>query len=129
MRLFHLHTYSKLDRVDKIKEMIYMKKEHMSVAQQFSEERFTKIDIMKRRTSSAFLLNFLPDQHMRPHAHPNRELYLHVLEGHGTLLVDGEEEEIKQGEVIFCNPEEEIGFTNTSKENVVLYGVMTLMSK
>lgn len=106
-----------------------MEIEHMSVAQQFNEERFTKIDIMKRRTSSAFLLNFLPNQHMKPHGHPNRELYLHVLEGKGTLLVDGEEVAVEQGEVIFCDPEEQIGFTNTSTENVVMYGVMTRISE
>src|SRR5699024_5827392 len=108
--------------------MILMEKEHLSSAQQFSEDRFTKIDIMKRRTSSAFLLNFLPEQHMRPHAHPNRELYLHVLEGSGTLFVDDEEVYVNQGDDIFCNPEEEIGFTNTSDENVTMYGVMTKMT-
>lgn len=105
-----------------------MEKEHLSSAQQFNEERFTKIDIMKRPTSSAFLLNFLPEQHMPSHAHPNRELYLHVLEGSGTLFVDEKEVHVNQGDVIFCNPEEEIGFTNTSDGKVTMYGVMTKMS-
>lgn len=102
-----------------------MEKEHISMAQQFNEERFTKIDLLKRRKSSTFLLNFLPKQHMKPHGHPQRELYLHVLEGSGTLLVDGEEVEVRQGDVIFCEPEEHIGFTNSSDANVTILGTMT----
>lgn len=109
--------------------MIDMEKTAMTVANQFNEERFTKIDIIKRRKSSAFLLNFLPKQHMKPHSHPNRELYLHVLEGNGLLFVDEEEIEITKGDVIYCDPEEQIGFTNTSDNKVVIYGVMTVVGK
>src|SRR5690554_7576745 len=51
------------------------------------------------------------------HSHPGRELFLYVVEGNGTLLMDGKESEITKGDVIYCDPEEQIGFTNTSERS------------
>lgn len=93
--------------------------------QKFNEDRFTKIDMIKQRNSVCFMLNFLPGQHMKPHAHPNKELYLFVVEGTGTLICDDQEMEVKRGDVIFCHAEEEIGFTNTSDKNVSIYATMS----
>lgn len=95
--------------------------------QQFNEERFTKIDIIKTRRSVAFVLNFLPGQDMRPHNHPDRELYLQVLQGTGTLSIDGKNIEVKEGDVIYCEAEEMIGFLNSSDEKVSIYATMTKM--
>ncbi|HLQ73620.1 MAG TPA: cupin domain-containing protein [Bacillota bacterium] len=94
-------------------------------AQQFNLERFTKIDMIKTRTSVAFVLNFLPGQEMKAHHHPNKELYLLVIEGEGTLTIDGEEKIVKKGDVIFCEEEEMIGFINTSEDNVSIYATMS----
>jgi len=94
-------------------------------AQQFNEERFTKIDMIKNRISVAFVLNFLPGQVMRPHNHPNRELFLHVLNGSGTFSIDGKNVEVTEGDVIYCDPEEQIGFTNSGEKKVSIYGTMT----
>lgn len=102
-----------------------MEKKQGAIAKQFDENRFTKIDIVKNRRSSAFYLNFLPEQHMKPHTHPGRELYLHVMEGKGTLFIDDETVEIAVGDVIYCDPEEMIGFTNTGADPATIYGVMT----
>lgn len=102
-----------------------MELQSLEEARQFNEDRFTKINIIKKRTSATFLLNFLPKQHMRPHNHPNRELYLHVIDGSGTLIIDQEELAVKQDDVIFCDMEEQIVFTNTSEANVSIYAVMT----
>lgn len=102
-----------------------MELKKVAEAKQFNEERFTKIDMIKTRSSVAFVLNFLPGQDMRPHTHPDRELYLHVLEGSGTMSIDGTEIEIKEGDVIFCEADEEIGFVNTSDEKVSIYATMS----
>lgn len=102
-----------------------MKLESIKSAQQFNEDRFTKIDMIKTRRSVTFLLNFLPGQHMKPHNHPNRELYLHVLEGDGTFTFDGEELEVTKGDVIYCDPEAQLGFTNTGENRVSIHATMT----
>lgn len=96
---------------------------------QFNEERFTKIDMIKTRRSVAFVLNFLPGQEMRPHTHPDRELYLHVIEGEGTLSIDGREIEVNEGDVIYCEADEEIGFVNTSEGKVSIYATMMKLSE
>lgn len=102
-----------------------MDKQSIFDAQQFDEKRFTKIDMIKNRKSSVFLLNFLPGQHMKSHSHPYRELYLHVLEGSGTLFVDEEKVSVTKGDVLYFNPDEQVGFTNTSDKNVSIYGTLT----
>ena len=102
-----------------------MEKYRITEAQQFNEERFTKINIIRNKRSVAFLLNFLPGQVMKSHNHPDRELYLHVIEGKGVFLVDGEELPVENGDVIYCEEEEQIGFTNTGEENVSIFATMT----
>lgn len=101
--------------------------EHQSITKgfQFNEERFTKVDVIKNKRSVAFVLNFLPGQHMKPHNHPNRELFLHVLDGSGVFTIDGEELKVSKGDVIYCDPEEQIGFTNKGNQNVSIYATMT----
>lgn len=94
-------------------------------AKQFKEERFTKIDIIKTRKSVAFLLNFLPGQEMKQHSHPGKELYLLVIEGNGQMLIDNQEISVEEGNVIHCQAEEEVGFINSSKQNVSIYVTMT----
>lgn len=97
----------------------------MVEAQQYDDNRFTKINIIKTNRSMAFMLNFLPGQHMKPHSHPDRELYLNVIEGSGTLSIDGKDYVVRQGDVIHCTAEEKIGFTNTSDDRVSIYVTMT----
>lgn len=98
-------------------------------AKQFNEERFTKIDFIKTRNSMTFVLNFLPGQQMKPHNHPNRELYLHVLDGTGLLSVDDKEIEVTKGDVVFFGSEEKIGFINTSEGQVSIHGTMTKVTE
>ena len=62
-----------------------MERGSIQAAMQFDETRFTKINIIKTKRSVAFMLNFLQGQEMKPHNHPNRELYLHFVDGEGIL--------------------------------------------
>lgn len=102
-----------------------MDKYKLKDAKQFDENRFTKVNITRNKRSMAFLLNFLPGQHMKPHNHPERELYLHVLAGSGIFLIDGEELKVEKDDVIYCGEEEQIGFTNTGEENVSIFATIT----
>lgn len=102
-----------------------MEMKKIAEAKQFDENRFTKIDMMKTRKSVAFVLNFLPGQEMRAHDHPGRILYLLVLDGEGTMSVDGEQIEVVEGNVIYCEADEKIGFVNTSDNRVSIYATMT----
>ena|SRR5690625_3509652 len=105
-----------------------MEKRLLTDGQKFDEERFTKVDLIKNRRSTAFLLNFLPGQHMKPHNHPERELYLYVIEGGGIFTFDDEEIEVKQGDVLYCHQEEQVGFTSNN-EKTSIYCTMTKMTE
>jgi quercetin dioxygenase-like cupin family protein len=106
-----------------------MEKYKIKDAQQFDEEYFTKVNLIRHRHSMAFVLNFVPGQHMKSHNHPDRELYLHVLEGSGILLIDGEEIHVEEGDVLYCGHEEQIGFTNTGDENCSIFATMTKLKR
>jgi len=93
--------------------------------QQFDEERFTKVDFVKNLRSMGFVLNFLPGQDMMAHHHPGKDLFLYVLEGEGTFTVDGEELAVSQGDSLYCEADEKIGFINTSDSKVSVMGTMT----
>lgn len=106
-----------------------MEKQTLIEAKQFDESRFTKINVIKTNRSVAFVLNFLPGQEMKPHNHPNRELYLYVMDGEGTFMLDNEELEVKQGDVLLCTAEEQLGFKNTSENPVSIYATLTKWSE
>src|SRR5690625_5019562 len=108
-----------------MKGLRHMEKQQGTIAKQFDETRFTKIDIIKNKRSSAFYLNFLPEQHMKRHAHPGRELYLHVMKGMLTLFIDEKTVELVTGNVIYFDEEEKLVFTNTGSNPTAIHGVMT----
>jgi quercetin dioxygenase-like cupin family protein len=93
--------------------------------QQFDEDRFTKVDFMKNEHSTAFTLNFLPGQTLKAHKHPGKELYLVVIEGSGTFTVEGKDVMATEGDVLFCNEKEMLGFKNNGDNRTTLFGTLT----
>jgi quercetin dioxygenase-like cupin family protein len=102
-----------------------MEKQTLSKFQEFSEERFTKRIVFKKGDSTVFLLNFLPGQELPPHAHPGSEVFIQVMQGEGTFIVDDAEERLSQNEVIHCRDQEKLAFKNTGNEPVSLYVMLS----
>ena len=65
---------------------------------------------------------------MKPHNHPERELYLYVIEGGGIFTFDGDEIEVKKGDVLYCDREEQVGFTSNN-EKTSIFCTMTNMTE
>ena len=105
--------------------MLSMELHQLDEFKQFSEDRFTKVDFVKNRRSNGFILNFLPGQEMKAHHHPGKDLFLHMLDGTGTVTVDDEPFVLHAGDVLYCEADEKIGFVNTGDANVSIYGAMT----
>lgn len=105
-----------------------MEKKSIASALEFSEERFTKNDVFKSRNSSMFTLNFTPGQTMKSHSHPGKELYLHVLSGHGEFTIDDELIKVAEDDVIHLEPDEMIGFEN-GEEKTSIYVTMNRMQE
>lgn len=102
-------------------EAIWMEKKSIIEAIEFSEERFTKRILFRGDESTVFVLNFMPGQQLPTHKHPGTNVYLMVLQGNGTLFINGEPNEIAEKDVILADGEEEFAFTNSGSEKVSLY--------
>lgn len=101
-----------------------MEKKNLKDFQEFNEERFTKRVIYNHGEGTAFVLNFMPGQALPPHKHPGTELYLEVLQGEGTLIMDGISNQVVQSDIVYCVGEEELAFENTGSESTSLYVVL-----
>ena len=106
-----------------------MDKQSIKTFQEFNEDKFTKRVIFNNGSSTAFVLNFLPGQKLPAHKHPGAEVYLLVVSGNGTMIIDGKETDVTETDVIHTNDEEELSFANTSSDRVSLYVVLNKLSK
>ena len=88
---------------------------------EYSEERFTKRILYKKGKNTTFMLNFQPGQELPTHAHPGSDLFLMVIKGKGTLVINGQETEINVNDVIYAEGDEQFAFKNTSQEPASLY--------
>ncbi|WP_328047363.1 cupin domain-containing protein [Neobacillus cucumis] len=77
---------------------------------------------------TAVPLLFLPGQKLPAHKHPGAEVYLFVVSGNGTMIIDGKETEVTETDVIHTSDEEELSFANTSSDRVSLYVVLNKLS-
>lgn len=102
-----------------------MQMQSVKAYQEYSEERFTKRVIFNNGDSTAFVLNFMPGQKLPAHKHPGAEVYLFVLNGQGTIIIDGKETEVKESDLIHTSDDEELAFTNSGNEPVSLYVVLS----
>ncbi|WP_345774787.1 cupin domain-containing protein [Paenibacillus amylolyticus] len=90
----------------------------------FSEDRFTKRVLFQQGGGVTFVLHFLPGQQLPVHKHPGTDVILLVVEGTGTLILDGKEQVVKQEDVIHCGGEVEFAFHNTGDQEVRLFVVL-----
>jgi quercetin dioxygenase-like cupin family protein len=102
-----------------------MEKNSVKAFMEYSEEKFTKRIIYKKGETTAFVLNFLPGQKLPVHKHPGTEVYLYVLTGNGTIIIDGTESEVTEADLIHVDSEEEMSFHNSGSEPVSLYVVLS----
>lgn len=102
-----------------------MDKISIKTYQEFNEERFTKRVIYKKGETTAFVLNFLPGQQLPTHKHPGTEVYLYVVTGSGTFIIDNTEVVVSEQDLVHASGEEELAFNNSGTEPVSLYVVLS----
>ena len=90
-----------------------MEKNSVKAFMEYSEEKFTKRIIYKKGETTAFVLNFLPGQQLPTHKHPGTEVYIYVVTGTGTIIIDGLESAVSEVDLIHVNSEEEMSFNNS----------------
>ncbi|CAH2713649.1 hypothetical protein BACCIP111895_00785 [Neobacillus rhizosphaerae] len=102
-----------------------MEKNSIKAFLEYSEERFTKRIIYKKGETTAFVLNFLPGQELPTHKHPGTEVYLYVVSGSGTIIINGTDTEASEADLIHVNRDDEMAFKNSGSEPVSLYVVLS----
>lgn len=102
-----------------------MEKKSLEVVREFSPERFTKRMLFQKGESAVFVLNFTQGQSLPPHKHPGTDLYLVVLEGSGTITVDGASTEVAKDDCVWCGGDELFSFSNTGTAPARLYVVLS----
>lgn len=102
-----------------------MEKKSLQEVRDFSEEKFTKRILFQKGESVTFVLNFMPGQSLPPHKHPGSHVFLLVIEGSGTITVDGVETKVSKDDVVVCEGEEQFSFANTGNEPTQLYVVLS----
>lgn len=102
-----------------------MEKNSLRSFMEYSEDKFTKRVVYKKGETTAFVLNFLPGQQLPGHRHPETEVYLFVVTGSGTIIIDGSDTDVSEGDLLHVASEEEMAFRNSGSEPLSLYVVLS----
>jgi quercetin dioxygenase-like cupin family protein len=94
-------------------------------SQIFTEDKFTKRIVYQKGESIVFVLNFMAGQALPKHRHPDTHVYILVLQGSGTVTVDGVDTTISELDVVHCDGNEEFSFINTGSKQTSLYVHLT----
>jgi len=98
-----------------------MEKKSLQDVREFGADKLTKRVLFQKGESVAFVLNFQPGQTLPPHKHPGSAVFLLVVEGAGTMTVDGVATEIVRDDAICVGGDEQFAFENTGAEPARLY--------
>lgn len=98
-----------------------MEKQNIQDYIEYKGEKFTKRVIFNEEDSTVFILNFQPGQTLPTHKHPGATLFLLVLKGEGSFIINGNELPVKEDDLITITGDEELSFTNNGNKNVSLY--------
>ena len=102
-----------------------MEKKSLATLREYSAERFARHVLFQRGESIAFVLNFAPGQALPEHRHADAVVYVLVLEGSGTVTVDGVKTTAAPGDAFCIEGEELFSFQNTGSEPCRLYVVLS----
>ncbi|AJS60464.1 cupin domain-containing protein [Paenibacillus sp. IHBB 10380] len=102
-----------------------MEKKELLPVKEYNQDKFTKRIIFKSGESVVFVLNFMPGQELPTHQHPGTAVFILVLDGGGTVTVNGEESALVKDDVISCEGEEHFSFKNTGSTPTSLYVVLS----
>jgi len=83
-------------------------------AARYDEIPLTNVPLFEHEDFSGCLLGLLPGQILPRHTHEHEHEVFDVLEGSGTVWLDGEPVQAQTGSVIFVPAGVEHGFENTS---------------
>ncbi len=88
---------------------------HLPQLARYDEVPLTNVLLFAEEEFRGCLLGFLPGQELPMHRHAHEHEVFDVLQGQGTMYLDGEAVELKAGDTIFVPAGVQHGFKNTSR--------------
>ncbi len=102
-----------------------MKIENLSSKIVYSDKTFTKRVVFNEDKVLNFILNMKPGQALPPHTHESSDLVLHVLTGNGEVTVDGINQTVSEGDVLYLKGEEVFSMKNTGDKDMSAFVIIT----
>ena len=81
-------------------------------APEYDSERFVAGPLLDGTQSNVRLIRLSPGQTLPPHTHSSSDLMIYIVEGSGTLDVDGAEVAFIAGSLAFFHGDEELRLAN-----------------
>jgi quercetin dioxygenase-like cupin family protein len=66
------------------------------------------------------ILCYKPGQSTPEHTHPSQDEFFYTVKGSGTITVEGQDTEVKEGDTVYVWQDEKHTFENTSDEDWIL---------
>jgi quercetin dioxygenase-like cupin family protein len=102
-----------------------MKIENLSSKIVYSDKTFTKRVVFNEDKVLNFILNMMPGQALPPHTHESSDLVLHILIGNGEVTVDGINQTVSEGDVLYLKGEEVFSMKNTGDKDMSAFVIIT----
>lgn len=93
--------------------------------QVFDDNRFTKKDIETSSNVKRFVLNFKKGQALPPHKHPNNDVFLYIIEGKGTCVIDDEKVDVSEYDTLHVSGDKMISIENNDDEPLSVFVILT----
>ncbi len=79
----------------------------------YDSERFVAAPLLDGRQSNVRVIRLSPGQTLPPHTHSTSDLMIYIVEGSGTLTVDGDTVAFAVGSLAYFRGDEELRLSNT----------------
>ena len=90
----------------------------------FSSDKMKKNNIFETDNFFCDIYCLQPGQEQKIHSHELSDKFYYVLEGTGLFHVDGEEQNVSSGNIVFSPGGSNHGVKNNTSENLILMVVM-----
>lgn len=87
---------------------------------EFTKENSNRKEIFKREPIDTGLLLYMPGQKTTEHMHSNMDEIFYVINGEGTITINGESAPLREGDTIYSPRGEKHGFYNTGNNNLTV---------
>lgn len=95
-----------------------MKMTRLADAPDYDSDRFVAAPFLDGSQSNVRIIRLSPGQALPPHTHSTSDLMIYIVEGSGTLAVDGDAVAFVAGSLAYFHGDEELRLSNTGSSGL-----------